>query len=603
MTQPSGLGQTAEFSLPYTLTTGPFAGLEVPNATASANAAHIHQSLIDTYLITHPHLDHICGFVINTAGPPGSRPKRLAGLPSTIAAFKTHIFNNVIWPNLSDENNGAGLVTYMRLVEGGSPALGEGEGRGYLEICDGLAVKIWGVSHGHCIERHSHRGSGSGARHGSFDASSMGPMGVGMASSPLSPRALALHNSANPSLGPFLQQQQQQRESMGGSMSQAGAGALSGGRRSSSVSGIGVLGQSTGESVCVYDSSAYFIRDVATGREILIFGDVEPDSISLSPRNQQVWQEAAPKIATGKLAAIFIECSYDDSQSDDRLFGHLAPRFIAEEMKVLAGEVSAAKQAILQEKSSSIAPDSQSSTLSDRKRKRGSVDEDQLLVMPRRKAATPTPQYGGGCGTISAPTRSTTVNYPAHLTPNRSPFPEDPVSPKTVKPLATSSATYGTGGVLGGVMNGSSGTGGNHVDYSPHLTGPTAELSLREFSSSADISNLNTTAMGAAPTPPLELTNGWTLRVGADGGNDEDENMNKEEEAEEKNVEEEEETEEVPPTLPLMGLKVVVIHVKDKLNDEPKAGDVILEELLAYEKRQSLGVEYVISEVGQSLHL
>lgn len=51
----------------------------------------------------------------------------------------------MIWPNLSDENNGAGLVTYMRLVEGGSLAIGDGEARGYVEICEDLSVKTWSM--------------------------------------------------------------------------------------------------------------------------------------------------------------------------------------------------------------------------------------------------------------------------------------------------------------------------------------------------------------------------------------------------------------------------------------------------------------------------
>ncbi|KAK3295455.1 cAMP phosphodiesterases class-II-domain-containing protein, partial [Chaetomium fimeti] len=324
-TQPASLGQPDGPPLPHTLTTGPFAGLEVHNTTAEANAAQIHKSLIETYLITHPHLDHIAGFVINTAGLPGSRPKRVAGLPSTITALKTHVFNNVIWPNLSDENNGAGLVTYMRLVEGGSPALGEGEGRGYLEVCGGLAVKVWSVSHGHCIERHSHRGSSS-TRHGSFDASSTG---LGPVQSMPSPsRNLPPHTSLPTNIGAILQQHERLQASPGG-------------RRGSSFS----VGPPVDESVCVYDSSVYFVRDIPTGREILMFGDVEPDSISLSPRNRQVWQEAAPKVAAGNLAAIFIECSYDDSRSVERLFGHLTPRFIYEEMTALAEEVVAARQA------------------------------------------------------------------------------------------------------------------------------------------------------------------------------------------------------------------------------------------------------------------
>ncbi|KAI1114791.1 cAMP phosphodiesterase class-II [Nemania sp. NC0429] len=297
-TQPQGLGISV--SLPHVLETGPFAGLEIASASAATNAGYITRQLIDTFLITHPHLDHISAFVINTAGLPGNRVKRLAGLPSTIAAFKQHIFNNVIWPNLSDENNGAGLVTYMRLVEGGSPALGEGEGKGYLEISDGLGVKIFSVSHGHCIERHPHRGSSTSSRFSSFEASSL---------------------SASPRGAP-------------------GSTAASG---PPSLSRPSIVGQEK-ESICVYDSSAYFIRDNATGREVLMFGDVEPDAISLSPRNMGIWREAAPRIANGNLAAIFIECSYDNSQTDDRLFGHLTPRYVIRELQALAAAVEIARQ-------------------------------------------------------------------------------------------------------------------------------------------------------------------------------------------------------------------------------------------------------------------
>ena len=285
---------------PVTLTSGPFKGLQLPCVSVNANAAHITRYLIDTYLITHPHLDHISGFVINTAGLPSARPKRLAALPSTIAAFKAHIFNNVIWPNLSDENNGVGLVTYMRLVDGGSPALGDGNGKGYVEICEGLSVKALSVSHGHCMENHSHRGSGSGIYPYEY--------------SPENDRSSQRSNSYSVNNGKVP-------------ISPGGYGRKPGQER-----------------VCVYDSSAYFIRDIATGHEVLIFGDVEPDAISLSPRNLQVWTDAAPKIASGLLTAIFIECSYSDSQHDDQLYGHLAPRYLIEELRVLATCVDAIRQ-------------------------------------------------------------------------------------------------------------------------------------------------------------------------------------------------------------------------------------------------------------------
>jgi hypothetical protein len=91
------------------------------------------------------------------------------------------------------------------------------------------------------------------------------------------------------------------------------------------------------------ESSAFFIRDSHTGNEIIIFGDVEPDCVSLDPRNKRVWEAAAPKIATGKLRAIFIECSYDDSVEDASLYGHLCPRHLIAELTMLAGKVMEAR--------------------------------------------------------------------------------------------------------------------------------------------------------------------------------------------------------------------------------------------------------------------
>jgi cAMP phosphodiesterase len=418
---------------------GPFEGLEIPYSSAKANAAYITRTLVDTYLITHPHLDHICGFVLNTASLPGSRPKRLAGLPSTIEAFKNHIFNNVIWPNLSDENNGAGLVTYMRLVEGGSPALGDGEGKGYVEISEGLSVKTLSVSHGHCIENHSHRGSN---------------VGLGSSSSQL---------DISPRLSSTAQVQATPRSGSGSNL-------LPG----------DLLRSDSHERICVYNSSAYFIRDIATGKEVLIFGDVEPDSMSLSPRNRQVWSEAAHKIASGLLRGIFIECSYDDSQSDDTLFGHLAPRFLAEELKVLANEVHAAKN---QGKES-------------KKRKRLSYG-NQVDGSHRRS------------------TRSSIGQ-------------SSPVSPLTQ-------------------------TDARRIDIEV-----TQADRNDESIEAADSSTTN-------PDPTL------TFRP-AD-------------------------------TLPLTGVKIVIIHMKDKLDDGPDVGDTILNQMKGYEEQARLGCDFVISRVGQALYL
>ncbi|KAI4150004.1 MAG: hypothetical protein L6R39_002365, partial [Caloplaca ligustica] len=271
------------------MVTGPFANLQLPYETAKANATYVFRSLISTYLITHPHLDHVAGFAINTAALQQTlRRKRVAALPSTIDAIKEHIFNGIIWPNLSDEGDGAvGFVSYDRLVDGGNVALGDGEGRGYIEVCDGLAVKGWSVSHGECMN-HNHKGSYSS-------------------------------ESTEAGYSPYYSRRHSRKDRSSGSIDSS---------RSQTFPQL--------PEKKAYDSAAYFLRDEHTGKEVLIFGDVEPDSVSLNPRTARVWQDAAAKLSAGLLTGIFIECSYDDSQPDGMLFGHLTPRHLVVELGVLA---------------------------------------------------------------------------------------------------------------------------------------------------------------------------------------------------------------------------------------------------------------------------
>lgn len=449
---------------PMALTSGPFKGLQLPCVSVNANAAHITRYLIDSYLITHPHLDHISGFVINTAGLPSARPKRLAALPSTIAAFKAHIFNNVIWPNLSDENNGVGLVTYMRLVDGGSPALGDGAGKGYVEICEGLSVKALSVSHGHCLENHSHRGSGSGMYPYEYSPEYDRP--------PQRSNSNPVNNGKVP-------------------ISPGGYGRKPGQGR-----------------VCVYDSSAYFIRDIATGREVLIFGDVEPDTISLSPRNVQVWTDAAPKIASGLLTAIFIECSYSDSQHDDQLYGHLAPRYLIEELRALAICVEAARQ---------DDPDKKP-----RKRKRRSsahAPEQSPRRSPRVSNAGPPSAEG------PRPRRSRLESSSAPTLRALSPDPDGPLPESPISPTSH----------------------------------PLADRSLPSAAATAAAGPEDAHAAGPGRTSPLPL--------------------------------------------PLRGLTVHIIHVKDTLDDIEPAGETILRQMRAYEEEEKLGCEFVLASPGMSVYL
>ena len=439
------------------LTTGPFTNFELPYETAGANAAYTLRSLISTYLITHPHLDHLSGFAVNTASfQHTSRPKTLAALPSTIDAIKAHIFNDVIWPNLSDEEGGVGLVSYMRLVEGGNVALGQGDGKGYIEVCEGLGVKSWKVSHGHCMKKHSHHGSSSlGSLGGHETGFPHSPLGTPRTESPPTTRSLRGQSFGNGHLA---------------------------------------------DNECVYDSSAFFIRCDVTGQEVLIFGDVEPDSLSLSPRTARVWADAAPKIASGLLRGIFIECSYDDSQSDETLFGHLAPRHLIAELQVLADLVHAVGRS--------------EESVSQRKRKRQSSRfrlRDGSEIRNRR-------------GRNSHRRRGQRSS----------------ASPSTVRP------SEGEAAVPVPSMN---------VKHPPVLSDePVLEASeaVPESASAASSS----VASRRTPAP-----------------------------------------------LPLQGLQVIIIHMKDTLKDGPDAGERILAQLLEREKEAQLGCTFVISHSGTSIWL
>ena len=365
-----GDGDEALKPKPTVLTSGPFAGVKLPYETAGANALHFLRTFVSTYLITHPHLDHISGFVINTAAfHATSRPKTLAALSSTVDAMKRHIFNDVIWPNLTDEDGGVGFVTFQRLKEGGDIMLGEGEGRGYIDVCDGLGVRAWKVSHGNCTKppQQAPQFRSSVAQMWDPRASFNGlPPGFGGGD----PRASFA--SLPPGFGgldPTSNHGARHMSMALGNFPPTSSPGLNRGQSYTSGAYPSSYNMPTNEGAGVVDSTAYFIRDWDTQREVLIFGDVEPDSISMAPRNHVIWQEAARKIAYGLLRGIFIECSYDDSQGDTVLFGHLCPRHMVAELQTLAGLVREEKE-------------SQEMEQSMKKRKRSSAPNGLLNSVP-----------------------------------------------------------------------------------------------------------------------------------------------------------------------------------------------------------------------------
>lgn len=70
---------------------------------------HVLQHHIKAYLISHAHIDHVAGLVINS---PDDSAKNIFGLASTIDNIRDHLFNWKIWPNFGDEGEGFHLKKY-----------------------------------------------------------------------------------------------------------------------------------------------------------------------------------------------------------------------------------------------------------------------------------------------------------------------------------------------------------------------------------------------------------------------------------------------------------------------------------------------------------
>ena len=482
---------------PTVLSNGPFAGLKFPWASARANALHVVQTYVKSYLITHAHLDHLAGFAINTAAfHSTASAKTLAALPSTVAAIRDHIFNDIIWPNLSDEDGGVGFVTFQRLKEGGDVMIGEGEGRGYIEVCDGLSVKAFKVSHGTCTKSpptHRHRGSIAGLDNilPPYNGSIAGSTQVEY------PSSMQRTNSqfSQPGTPGQIQRGPSFYQSQHPSPHLTGADSPS----------------------CVVDSTAFFIRDTAVHREVLIFGDVEPDSISLSPRNHYVWAEAARKIAHGILGGIFIECSYDDNQPDHVLFGHLNPKHLIAELQNLARMVTEAQRTRSFEKGV-------------KKRKRSGANglETPAQHVMAEKDRGKRSRSLASRSNMSRDSRRSSV--PDHSMPDA--YTHGQIS---TSPSADSLSQIQI----------------EHMEQSHH--GP--------------------------PVEPVSPRTARPLPVQAGAVSTQD--------------------------LPLAGVKIVIIHIKDTMKDGPHVRDNILEQLQDYELRlqasgEGLGCEFVISQTGES---
>jgi ribonuclease BN (tRNA processing enzyme) len=82
---------------------------------------------IDHVLLTHSHLDHIAALplMVDACAARRRTPLQIHALQATIDALKTHIFNNVIWPDFSSiPTPAAPFVSFHPLVCGQTLLLG-----------------------------------------------------------------------------------------------------------------------------------------------------------------------------------------------------------------------------------------------------------------------------------------------------------------------------------------------------------------------------------------------------------------------------------------------------------------------------------------------
>jgi cAMP phosphodiesterase len=82
-----------------------------------------------------------------------------------------------------------------------------------------------------------------------------------------------------------------------------------------------------------YKSTAFLVRNAEA--YLLYLGDTGADTVEHANNLRLLWQQIAPLLKEKRLKAIFIEVSFDNSQPDKLLFGHLTPRLLMQEIDIL----------------------------------------------------------------------------------------------------------------------------------------------------------------------------------------------------------------------------------------------------------------------------
>lgn len=87
-----------------------FEDIKINCISALGIEIEILQNHIKGYLISHAHLDHIAGLVLNSTA---DKKKSIFGIDSTINFIRDHIFNWQIWPNFGSEGKTPILNQYQ----------------------------------------------------------------------------------------------------------------------------------------------------------------------------------------------------------------------------------------------------------------------------------------------------------------------------------------------------------------------------------------------------------------------------------------------------------------------------------------------------------
>lgn len=91
---------------------GSLTGIDLSADTSSTPEVIVMRDRIKAYAISHAHLDHVAGLVINS---PNDTAKPVMGLTSTIDNIRDHLFNWKVWPNFGNEGVGFHLNKYQYL--------------------------------------------------------------------------------------------------------------------------------------------------------------------------------------------------------------------------------------------------------------------------------------------------------------------------------------------------------------------------------------------------------------------------------------------------------------------------------------------------------